>query len=214
MAYIFLDESGDLGFNFNKKKTSRYFVIACLFVKDKKPVEKIVKNLFSKFNKIEVKNHGGTLHAFKEKPTTKQQLLNALNGKDISIISIYLKKSKVYTRLHDEKHVLYNYVTNILLDRICTKKIIPIADPILLIASRRETNKFLNQNFCNYLSSQISNNHKLKISISIRTPQQEKCLQVVDCVCWSLFRKREHEDESYSNIIKSKIIEESPLFGY
>ena len=26
MAYIFMDESGDLGFNFKKKKTSKYFV--------------------------------------------------------------------------------------------------------------------------------------------------------------------------------------------
>ena len=36
-------------------------------------------------------------------------------------MSIYLNKKKVFTKLHDEKHVLYNYVTNILIDRVYTK---------------------------------------------------------------------------------------------
>ena len=212
MAYIFLDESGDLGFDFSKKKTSKFFVISCLFLEEKGPVEKIVKKIFSGFTKKEVKIHSGTLHAYKEKPFIRQKVLGTLSGKKVAVISIYLNKLKVYTRLHDEKHVLYNYVTNILLDRICTKKIIPKNSPIKLIASRRETNKFLNQNFCNYLNSQVSGNHKLKIAIEIKTPQEEKCLQIVDFVCWSLFRKREHGDESYANLIKKIVIEESSLF--
>ena len=108
MAYIFMDESGDLGFNFKKKKTSKYFVIAFLFIKNKKPIERIIKKLFANFSKMEVRNRGGVIHAFKEKPTTRQKLLTSLNEKDISIISIYLNKSKVYTKLQDEKHVLYN----------------------------------------------------------------------------------------------------------
>ena len=212
MAYIFLDESGDLGFDFRKKKTSKYFVIACMFVTEKRPVEKIVRKIFSGFSKKEVRFHGGTLHAFKEKPATRQRLLNGLNEKDVTILSIYLNKSKVYTKLQNVKHVLYNYVANILLDRIYTKKLIPTNHPIVLVASRRETNKFLNQYFCNYLTGQVIGKHKIKISIEIREPRQEKCLQVVDTVCWALFRKREWRDESYANIIKSRVIEESPLF--
>jgi len=37
-------------------------------------------------------------------------------------------------------------------------------------------------------------------------------LQVVDFVCWTIFRKKEYADDSYWNIIKQKIVEESPLF--
>ena len=51
MAYIFLDESGDLGFNFKKKKTSKFFVVTCLFVENKKPFEKIVKKTHSELKK-------------------------------------------------------------------------------------------------------------------------------------------------------------------
>ena len=47
MAYIFLDESEDLGFDFSKKNTSKVFIITCLFTQDKKPIEKIVKKIHS-----------------------------------------------------------------------------------------------------------------------------------------------------------------------
>lgn len=212
MSYIYLDESGDLGFDFSKLKASKYFVLTFLFVKRKRPIEKVVKKVFKDFSRKEIKQHKGVLHCVKEHPRTRLRLLTLLTGKEISILSIYLNKSKVYTRLQDEKHVLYNYVANILLDRICTKKLIPTNQPITLVASRRETNKFLNQNFRDYLERQSKDNFDLKLKIEIKTPYEEKCLQVTDFLCWAIFRKREHNDESYYNIIKSKIIEESGLF--
>jgi len=214
MPYIFLDESGDLGFDFSKRKTSKHFVVTFLFVKDKekKLIEKIVKKTFKSFTKKEIKHHFGSLHAYKEKPKTRTRLLNFLNQRDISIITIYLKKDRVYTNLQDEKQVLYNYITNILLDRVFTKKLIPFNRKIQLIASRRETNKFFNQNFKNYLENQVKNNHKINFEVKIKTPSQEKCLQVVDFACWAIFRKYEKGDDYYYNIFKQKIVEENPLF--
>lgn len=83
---------------------------------------------------------------------------------------------------------------------------------IYLVASRRETNKFLNDNFKNYLENQLHIKHKVKITIEIKSPTQEKALQVVDMVSWAMFRKIEHKDQSYALLLKDKIIEESPLF--
>lgn len=79
MAYVFLDESGDLGFDFSKGKTSKYFVITFLFVVNKDQVEKIVKKIFHGFLPKELKHHAGYLHAHKEKPKTKIKLLQLLN---------------------------------------------------------------------------------------------------------------------------------------
>jgi len=81
-----------------------------------------------------------------------------------------------------------------------------------LIASRRETNKFLNENFRNYLNAQVKNRHKVNINISIKSPSGEKVLQAVDFVSWTIFRKYEYGDDSYYNLIKNKIVEENPLF--
>lgn len=211
MAYIFLDESGDLGFD-QAKRSSKYFVITFMFVENKGPVEKVIKKIARNMSKRELQKHVGVLHSCKEKPKTRTKLLAALNEKDISIVSIYLNKKKVYTKLQDEKHVLYNYVVNILLDRIFSKKLISTSSQIHLIASRRETNKFLNVNFKNYLQRQTKNNHQLDINVEIKPPSSEKCLQAVDFICWAIYQKRENDDESYFNLIKQKVVEESPLF--
>lgn len=211
MVYIFLDESGDLGFDFNKKKTSKFFVITCLFAGNKKPIEKIVKKTHSELKKG-YKRKFGVLHAVKEKPITRQRFLRRLNEKDCLIMTIYLNKKRVYTRLQEEKAVLYNYVANILLDRIYSKRLVPIDKKVELIASRRETNRFLNENFRNYLNNQMKNRFRIEVSISIKTPDEEKVLQAADFVSWAVFRKYEYGDDSYYNIIKSKIAEENPLF--
>lgn len=213
MAYIFMDESGDLGFDFTKKRTSKYFVVTMLFSASKRPIEKVVKKTFLSLTPKVIQKHSGCLHATKEKPKTRIKLLQLLSNLDISVITIYLNKQKVYTRLQDEQHVLYNYVTNILLDRVYTKKLIPLDDPIYLIASQRETNKFLNLNFQTYLKKQVQHKHKLDIQIQITPAHSEKCLQAVDFVCWSMFRKIQYRDDSYAKYIQKIIVEESSLFG-
>lgn len=210
MKYLFLDESGDLGFD-PKRKNSKYFVITILFASDKKPLENIVKKIHKNLRKKVKKLSGGMLHAVKEKPITRKRLLRLLGQKDISIMTIYLNKSKVYTHLQDEKHVLYNYVTNILLDRIMTKHLDKDRE-ITLIAAKRETNKFLNMGFKDYLENQLKNKHKALIEVEIRTPSEEKALQAVDFACWAIFRKYEIGDDSYYGLFKKIIIEENPLF--
>lgn len=211
MSYIFLDESGDLGFNFTKKNTSKFFIITILFTQDKKQIEKIVKKTHATLKKKH-RRRGGTLHAYKESPITRKRLLTKLNEKDIMILCIYLNKANVYTKLQDEKEILYNYVTNILLDRIFTRKLLPTHKKIVLVASRKETNKFLNENYKTYLSSQTRENHKLDLTIEIKTPHEEKCLQAVDFASWAIFRKYEHKDKSYYALLKSRIFEERSLF--
>ena len=66
MAYIFLDESGDLGFDFEKKRTTKYFVVTFLFVNEKRPIEKIIKSIHRGLRK-NYRIRAGVLHAHKEK---------------------------------------------------------------------------------------------------------------------------------------------------
>lgn len=186
------------GTPYNSAGTSR----PLLFVSNKSSVEDAVKKIFKSFTVNERKYHHGVLHAFRENSKTRMKLLDILAKKDISIIALYLNKKKVYTKLHETKHALYNYVTNIVLDRICIKKLISNNEPIFLIASRRETNKFLNDNFKNYLRKQVETNHKINIEVEIAPANSEKCLQAVDMICWAIFRNREHGDNTYFDIIK------------
>ena len=80
------------------------------------------------------------------------------------------------------------------------------------MASKRETNKILNLNFEDYIRSVIKNNHKLDIDVQIKTPSEEKSLQAVDFISWSIFRKYESSDLEYYKIIKKLIVEENELY--
>jgi len=209
VSFILLDESGDLGFKLDKG-SSRFFVVTILFAQSKRPLEKIARtvhgSLRKKFKRV------GVLHAYREEDSTRRRLLSRLAQTDCSILAIVLNKEKVYTRLQDEKAVLYNYVTNILLDRLFRRHPISPDQPITLIASQRETNRFLNENFKSYLQRQAVSNHHLILQIAVASPEKEKALQVVDFASWAIFRKFEHGDESYRSLIADRIIEEVPLF--
>lgn len=210
MAYIFMDESGDLWFD-DQKNNSNYFLVTFVFCRDTKPLHKTIKTMISWLSKKGVKLSSWVLHATKEKPTTRVKLLRLCASHDIAIMTICLNKSKVYTRLHNEKHILYNYIVNILLWSIITKKLIPLDNPIQFIASRRETNKILNENFLSYLHDQ-SHKQKAPIQFSIKTPSEEKCLQVTDFLSRALYQKHERNNEEYYEIIKSLVVEEKWLF--
>ena len=203
-----MDESWCLWFS---QWSSKFFTLSFLFTQDKKSLDKVVKKIHQWLSKKWIKVSWWVLHATKEKPVTRQRFLKRLAKLDVYVMSIYLNKSKVYTKLQNEKHILYNYVTNILIDRIVTKKLLPQHTPIQFIASRRETNKILNQQFEDYLHNQMVD-HPYDISVSIKTPSQEKWLQVVDFVSRATFQKYEHQDESYHKLFSSLVIEEQWLF--
>jgi hypothetical protein len=210
-VYIFMDESGDLGFDFSKKGTSKVFVITFLFTEHKRTIEKCVRKTHAGLRR-KIKYHGKALHAYHENQTTRLRMLKNISEKSPAVIAIVLNKKKVHARLQNEKAVLYNYVTNILLDRIFSKALIPPDDSIELVASRRETNKFLNANFRDYLEHQAVINHDKRLKVTIKTPADEKALQAVDFISWAIFRRHEHGDTEYYNVIREIIVEENPLF--
>jgi hypothetical protein len=87
MWYIYMDESGDLGFDW-RKKPSRYFIITFIATSNKKPIEKLVKKTHSLLRKNVKKLSGGILHANKEKPVTRNRLLSGFSKTDCSIMPI------------------------------------------------------------------------------------------------------------------------------
>lgn len=207
MIYIFLDESGDLGFNFKNKGTTDFFIVTFLITENKKPIEKIIKNIHQGLRK-KYKIKGGTLHAVQEERVTILRLCRQIVKTDCQIAIVYLNKRQAKTSLRKKSSKLYNQLVNVLIDRIIETNRINSNQKIELIASRKETNKFLNQNFSNQL---LKNLKFSKFEIKIKAPHQEKILQAVDFVSWSVFRKYEHKDNTFYKIFKKKIIEENSM---
>ncbi|GBE17093.1 hypothetical protein BMS3Abin15_00929 [bacterium BMS3Abin15] len=208
MAYIFLDESGDLGF---KPTSSKWFVFTIVLTNDHRKIEKVIKRirkgLSKKYKKVK------ELHAYHTQPINRKRILKLLSQlKDLKILCIILNKKRVYVDLQKQKNYLYNYAANILLDRLHNRKIINIDEPIDLYIDQKDTNKFIRENFENYLKDNFNKRGSKKVRIRIRPSHTEKCLQAVDFISWAIFRKYEQGDYKYYNLIKKKIIEENALF--
>jgi hypothetical protein len=78
---------------------------------------------------------------------------------------------------------------------------------MVFFASRRETNKVLNEKFKNDLEA-LTRKYGAKMEIAIKPPKEEKGLQVVDFVCRSAFQKWENKDEQYYEIIQPLVVQE------
>ncbi len=208
MAYIFLDESGDLGF---KKSSSKWFLFAIAITNDARALERVIKKVWRPLKKKYKKL--GELHASHEKDTTRKLVLKQLSEvSDLKILCVVLNKKKVYVDLQNQKNYLYNYTANVLLDRLHTKEVLGPKEPIHLFVDRKDTKKRLRENFVNYLTGSMKKRRDGSFVVELHSSHENKSLQAVDFISWALFRKYEHGDYEFYEIIKSKITDEQLLF--
>lgn len=208
MAYIFLDESGDLGF---KKTSSKWFIFTIAIVSNPRSLEKVVKKVWRSLRKKH--KHLGELHASKEKDVTRRRMLKILSeSEDLSVMCVILNKKKVYVDLQNQKNSLYNFTANILLDRLHNRKIVSSSEPIHLYIDRKDTKKRLRENFIRYLTGSMENRRNGKFKVELHSSYENKALQAVDFISWAVFRKYEKGDYEFYEIIKNKIIDERLLF--
>ena len=206
MSYIFLDESGDLGFS---KGSSSCFIFTAIFTNDGSALERVIKTtrrgLQKKYKKVR------ELHAYHAKENTRRKVLQHIAGlQDIGVFCIVLKKEKVPWLLQDNKDYLYKYVAMMVLRRIFSITRIPEKDLLQICIDKKDTNKNMQKVFENALLDLLLTKHK-KISIHLRSSHEEKGLQAADFVSWALFRKYQQNDNNYYDIIKHKILDETMI---
>ncbi len=112
---VFLDESGDLGFDFTKGGTSRFFVITILVVENHedrvrlfKAIERTIKNKVRKGKKG--KTPEIELKGAKTSAAVKAYFFRQLDPVKFQIYSLVLNKARVYDALQENQAKLYNYI--------------------------------------------------------------------------------------------------------
>ena len=120
MYYLYLDESGDLGFDLVNKKSSKFFTVCILLVKDTDSKRKIAKNIKRTLRKkLNPKNKRKRIvQELKGTSTTievKKYFYNKIVDLDFNIYSISLNKIRVYEYLVSNKSRVYNWIARLLL---------------------------------------------------------------------------------------------------
>lgn len=208
--YLYLDESGDLGFDFENKKPSRFFVITLLAVsmpKSIKILNKAVSKTLEKKLNYKKKNHR-VIAELKGSATTlavKQYFLNCINQHtlDLNLYSIVLDKLELLKHVQSPiKEQLYNNMAHQLLEKIQ----FPAVNQVNLIVDRSKDNLGIKE-FNDYLYANLSLclNLQTKLYISHDDSEKHKGIQAVDMFCYGIARKYERQDESWYNLFKDKI---------
>lgn len=209
MAYIYMDESGDLGAFENWG--SQYFIITFLVSKSEKDMEIIMKNVRKRAVWSKMKIYWTFFHSNNLSKKVIKRCLDLTSRRDIFVVSIIADKTKIPFDLKNNIHYLYNFLVWELLS-VCQKRnLIPSWEKITFIASRRETNKQLNMNFVEYLN--LKKSDLFQLDFIIANPNQFKWLEVVDAISFALHQKYEFNELGLYSVIKNKIILEKQIFN-
>lgn len=199
---ILLDESGDLGFDFTKAKTSRKFVITLLVCDGadamdgfKKAVRRTLKNKLNHRKAgsrvvQELKGTGTTLEI-------KEYFIRQIPADGWRIYAVVLNKRRVDAPLRTPrgKKKLYNFLARFLLEHVDLSSVAPA---VTLVTDRCK-NKEEIRDFNSYVANQLESLLPLNVPLNIyhECSQANPGLQAVDLFCWGIFRKYESGDAAW-----------------
>lgn len=196
---IYLDESGDLGFDFENKRPSRKFVITLLVCQSgsvtrgfRTAIRRTLKNKLNRGKKgsrivPELKGNGTTLaikrYFYRHSPKTGWL-----------IYAVAVNKERVYENLQTRpgKKKLYNYIARFLLEKV---ELAQAGKAVTLVVDRCK-NKDEIADFNDYLANQLDALLPLDVPLTIHHEHSHENagLQAADLFCWGVFRKYEHGD--------------------
>jgi len=203
MYYVYMDESWDLWFNF-ENWNSKYFLVTFLILKEPKISDYVMKKVVKKLKQKNMVLSFWVFHAFKENKEIIADFLNYVEWKDIKIMTLILDKDKYIQswKVSKDIHLLYNKMSSKLLNFWIDIWILKW-ESIKFYAARKETNKFLNMQFENYIKESLK--WIYSVDVYLRYPKQEKWLQVVDGLSYSIYQKYQNSNLEFYDIIKDKI---------
>ncbi|MEW6609927.1 MAG: DUF3800 domain-containing protein [bacterium] len=202
--YIYLDESGDLGFS---ERASNYFVITLLFVKEVKMVKECIKKIRHKKLKKQLQKLP-EIKAYNSNDRIRSMVLRCLVSKDIEVHTIVLDKTTISTKLKKEN--LYNYLTGMLIEECALLN----RSSVTLVVDKRTSKYHVIKEFNQYVKFKVESQISLqtKFKIHHKDSETDGGLQAVDFISWSIFRNYEWKDSRFYDLIKEKITIEKKLY--
>ncbi len=208
MWYLYLDESGDLGFDFVNKKPSKFFTVTILALRgvdNNRKLKKTVKiTLRRKLNPpgkmkrlvAELKGSSTTLEI-------KKYFYKQIKEVTFVLYTISLNKRRVYENLINNKPRVYNFIARQLLDQIPFEK---ASSRVELIIDKSKSKPEISE-FNRYISSQLEGrlNPKVPLDIYHWLSHEIPGLQAADMFCWGIFRKYEKNDLEWYDFFAKKI---------
>lgn len=208
MWFLYLDESGDLGFDLVNKKASKFFTITILAIngkdKNRALIKAAEKTLKRKLNNR--RNRKRSVKELKGAETTievKKYLFDQLQEIQFGLYSVTLNKRSVYEKLTREKSRVYNHVAKIVLEQIPFEE---APRRVYFTIDRSKSKPEINE-FNKYIIGELEGRLDPKVPLNIEHLESttSKGLQVADMFCWGIFRKYERREDSWYRLFEGKV---------
>jgi len=205
--YIYLDESGDLGFDFSKPKTTSYFVITILVIespltnrKIEKGIERTLKN---KVNYGGKKNLALELKGSMTGIEVKKYFYRQIREQPFELYTVAVDKRRVPPSLRRDQERLYNYLARLVIERCPFQK----AKPKIILTLDRSKTKRSQKAFDTYLLFQLEGSLPPKIPLEVfhLDSKESKGIQAIDLFSWGIFKKYENKEMEWYNLFKEKL---------
>ena len=208
--FIYLDESGDLGFDYTKKKTTTKFVVTllvCNSAQARRALEKATKRTLK--NKLNVgRKKSRIVTELKGTRTTlkvKEYFLRHIDSDEWGIYTLVLNKRRVNANLQTKpgRQKLYNFLSRFLIEKLPLGTVTQNVELIVDSCKNRAEKRDFNQYLCNQLLAMLPLNTAFHIAHQQST--EAAGLQAVDLFCWGIFRKHELNDTAWYDVFKDKV---------
>lgn len=214
--YIFIDESGYLGFDFSKPGTSKSFTIALLVVQTEQAYkatrQAVQRTLKRKVTHLKQRRLSQELKGSDTSIDIKKYFLKQMPTAGWSIYAITVGKQNANLHFQSKigKNELYNFLTKELLlastIHQSTETISIIIDKSKNTTDRQIFNAYINE----HLNTSI--NHESLIYITHENSLKSAGLQAVDMFCWGVQQKENIGNDEWLRLYESKIVKYIKLF--
>lgn len=210
MWYLYLDESGDLGFDFVNKKPSKFFTVAILALSSVENNRKLIKGVKNTLRR-KLNPKGKTKRIIQELKgsntsfSVKQYFYKQVKEIKFGIYSMTLNKKRIYERLIKNKSRVYNFIARQVLDQIPFEK--NSKDRVELILDKCMGKPEIAE-FNSYIRKQLEARLNPKVPLDIYHWKSHEIagLQATDMFCWGIFQKYERGSVDWYDLFsKDKI---------
>lgn len=204
---IYLDESGDLGFDFSKAKTTRKFVITLLVCEDQntnRQLQKAISRTLKRLNRRKSKTRRvSELKGTNTDLKIKKYFLKQIKVSGCQLYTVVLNKSRVNSALKGKKDKLYNFLARFVIEKLPLGE---VSANVKLVVDRSKNREEI-RDFNHYVENYIQGHLPLNTGLDIEhlTSQENVVSQAVDLFCWGIARKYERNDTKWYDQFRSKI---------
>jgi len=212
MSYLYLDESGNLGHQFQHSGVSRHFVITILGVPDEsakkaieKAIERTMKNKVRGKSKLQ-RNLIIELKGAKTSFAIKNYFYSQVANIPFKLYAVILDKKRFVNHLQVSENRVYNFVAHLVIKEFPLEQAMTRLTLVLDRSKSKPEIRAFNQYLLNQVEARLP--PQIPLDIFHDDSQHNKPIQAVDLFAWGIYRKYEEGDAQWYEVFRSKIVYE------